>query len=58
VQGGWAVCIELPASWRSRAGSLRLRTRAGQTLEVLSGSGAVVATADLAQNKLTLAQAT
>ena len=57
VQGGWAVCIELPASWRSRAGSLRLRTGAGRTLEVLSGNGAVVATADLAQNKLTLAQA-
>ena len=55
-QGAWAACIELPEAWRGRAGSLRLRTAPGNTLEVLSASGAVIATADLNRWKLALAE--
>ena len=55
--GGWAACIELPAAWRSRAATLRLRTAPGRKLEVLGASGEVVATADLAKWKLALSAA-
>jgi hypothetical protein len=56
-QGAWAACIELPAAWRGRAGTLRLRTAPGNTLQVLSAGGAVIATADLTNWKLSLARA-
>ena len=46
-QGGWAVCIELPAAWRGRASTLRLRAAPAHTLQVLSAAGDVLATADL-----------
>ena len=54
ANGGWAACIELPESWRDRASTLRLRTAPGHTLQVLSASGEVVATADLVNWKLAL----
>jgi hypothetical protein len=54
-QGAWAACIELPAAWRGRAGTLALRTAPGNTLQVLSASGDVLATADLTHWKLALA---
>jgi hypothetical protein len=56
ANGGWAVCIQLPEAWRTRASSLRLRTAPGHSLQVLSKSGSVVATADLVHWKLSLAQ--
>jgi hypothetical protein len=56
ANGGWAVCIQLPEAWRTRASSLRLRTVPGHSLQVLSKSGSVVATADLVHWKLSLAQ--
>jgi hypothetical protein len=54
-QGGWAACIELPESWRARAGSLRLRAGAGMTVDVLDAGGAVIATGNINASKLTLA---
>jgi hypothetical protein len=57
-QGPWAVCIELPGAWRARVASLSLRTRPNQVVEVLNTRGAVVATADVAHGKLTLAAQT
>ncbi|HET6175013.1 MAG TPA: hypothetical protein VFD90_20595 [Gaiellales bacterium] len=56
-QGAWAACIELPAAWRGRAGSLRLRSVSPRTLQVLSAKGDVVATADLRNWKLAVAPA-
>jgi hypothetical protein len=53
-QGAWAACIELPPAWRGRASTLRLRTAPGHTLQVLSASGDVLATADLVNWKLAL----
>jgi hypothetical protein len=55
-QGAWAACIELPKAWRSRAGTLSLRTAPGHTLQVLSASGDVMATADLSNWRLSLTQ--
>jgi hypothetical protein len=57
-QGGWAVCIELPEAWRSRASTLRLRAAPAHTLQVLSAAGDVIATADLVKWKLSLTSAT
>jgi hypothetical protein len=54
ANGGWAVCIQLPEAWRSRASTLRLRTAPGHKLEVLGAGGGVVATADLVNWKLAL----
>jgi hypothetical protein len=54
-QGGWAACIELPESWRARAGSLRLRAGAGMTVDVLSAGGKVIATGNIQSARLTLA---
>jgi hypothetical protein len=56
-QGAWAACIELPKAWRSRAGTLRLRTAPGHTLQILSATGDVMATADLTNWKLALTSA-
>jgi hypothetical protein len=56
AQGGWAACIELPEAWRGRASTLRLRTAPGHKLEILSSKGRVVATADLTNWKLALAE--
>ena len=53
-QGSWAMCIELPASWNGRVGTLKLRAGADQTVDVLNAQGAVVATADIANTRLTL----
>ena len=53
-QGAWAMCVELPGSWNGRVGTLRLRAGANQTVDVLNAKGAVVATADLANTRLTL----
>jgi hypothetical protein len=53
-QGAWAACIELPKAWRDRATTLRLRATAEHTLQVLSATGDVVATADLTNWKLAL----
>lgn len=57
ANGGWAACIELPAAWRDHASTLRLRTAARHTLQVLSANGDVIATADLVKWKLALAPA-
>ncbi|MDX6617813.1 MAG: hypothetical protein QOK36_199 [Gaiellales bacterium] len=57
-QGPWAVCIELPESWRARVATLSLRARPGQVVEVLNPSGTVVATADVMHGKLQLAAGT
>ncbi len=57
ANGGWAVCIQLPEAWRSRAGTLRLRTAPGHSLQVLGAGGRVVATADLVHWKLALTDA-
>jgi hypothetical protein len=54
-QGAWAACIELPAAWGERVGSLRLRAHEYSTVEVLDGDGHVVATADMHAMKLSLA---
>ena len=54
-QGAWAACIELPEAWRGRACTLRLRTAPGNTLEMLSAKGDVLATADLVGWTLQLA---
>ena len=53
-QGAWAMCVELPASWNGRVGTLRLRAGANHTVDVLNAKGAVVATADIANTRLTL----
>ena len=53
-QGAWAACIELPKEWRARAGTLRLRLAGDKTLQVLSATGDVLATADLTQWRLSL----
>jgi hypothetical protein len=53
-QGAWAACIELPRAWRGRASTLRLRATDEHTLQVLSATGDVVATADLTNWKLAL----
>jgi hypothetical protein len=53
-QGAWAACIELPEKWRDRVGTLRLRTAPHNTLQVLSATGDVLATADLSQWRLSL----
>ncbi len=53
-QGAWAACIELPRTWRGRASTLRLRATDEHTLQVLSATGDVVATADLTNWKLAL----
>ncbi|HEY3612362.1 MAG TPA: hypothetical protein VGK92_01580 [Gaiellales bacterium] len=52
--GAWAVCIELPESWRARVGTLRLRAGAGRTVSVLSATGAVLATANVTTGTLAL----
>ncbi len=57
-QGPWAVCIELPESWRARVATMSLRARPGTIVEVLDPAGAVVATADVLHAKLTLAART
>jgi hypothetical protein len=54
-QGGWAACIELPESWRARAGSLHLRAGAGMTVDVLNARGEVIASGNVQSAKLTLA---
>jgi hypothetical protein len=54
-QGAWAACVELPAAWRDRVGSLRLRAHESSTVEVLDAGGRVVATADMHAMKLSLA---
>ena len=51
-----AACIELPESWRAQASTLRLRTAPGHTLQVLSESGEIVATADLTRWTLALSK--
>jgi hypothetical protein len=56
-QGAWAVCIELPESWRSRVGTLRLRAGGYQSVDVLNAAGQVVATADIQANRLQLMKA-
>jgi hypothetical protein len=53
-QGAWAMCVELPASWNDRVGSLSLRADGLQKVHVVDASGRVVATADLGSTKLTL----
>jgi hypothetical protein len=54
-QGPWAVCIELPESWHARVAGMSLRAQPGNIVEVLNSAGAVVATADVMNGKLTLA---
>jgi hypothetical protein len=55
-QGAWAACIELPEAWNDRVATLRLRAvPGGRALQVRDAKGAVLATADLANWKLTLA---
>jgi len=53
-QGSWAMCVELPESWNGRVGTLRLRAGHDQTVDVLNAKGAVIATADIANTRLTL----
>jgi hypothetical protein len=53
-QGPWAVCIELPESWHARVATMTLRAQPGNIVQVLNAAGAVVATADVMNAKLTL----
>jgi hypothetical protein len=53
-QGSWAMCVELPASWRDRVGTLRLRAEGLQKVHVVDAGGHIVATADIGSTKLTL----